>query len=60
MARIVKKTVRKGSHRDKYKAKYSIPKNRTFYLIKNSAGETIKSFTNKRDALAYSKKRRGV
>ena len=31
-----------------------------FYLVKNRAGETIKGFDTKREALAYSKKRRGV
>jgi len=60
MTTIVKKVIRKGSHRDKYKEKYGIPKNRTFFLVKNNAGETIESFTTKSKALAFSKKKRGV
>jgi len=31
-----------------------------FYLVKNRAGETLKGFDTKREALAYSKKRRGI
>lgn len=59
MTHIVKKAI--TSHQRKYARKYGFKKwQKHFYLVKNRAGETIKSFNTKSDALKYSNKRYGV
>lgn len=57
MAHIIKKSYTK--HQLKYPKKYGV-KGKHFYLVKNRANETIKGFTSKSKAKAYSKKRRGI
>ena len=58
MTRIIKKAY--NSHQKKMMKLKNLPIKRYFYLVKNRAGETINSFDNKKDALNYSLKKRGV
>ena len=59
MARVIKRVVPK-SQKTYYK-KYGIKKGQKyFYRVVNKAGETLKDFNTKSEALKYSKKKRSV
>ena len=59
MTHIVKKAASK--HQKKFYKKYGLKKGQKyFYRVKNKAGETLKDFATKKEALNYSKKKRGV
>lgn len=58
MTHIVKKAI--TPHQKKLSKKYGIRFGSYFYRVKNKAGETLKDFATKKEALNYSKKKRGV